>query len=68
MTNRHMVDAERAQEEASKRSGAELPHAVPATESHPLIDTRFDPLDSPQPKPMLKENEGEGLKKPEPND
>jgi hypothetical protein len=37
---------------------------VPAPESDPALLTQQDPLDSPQPKPMIDQRKSGGLKSP----
>ena len=41
-----------------------LDQPAPAPESDPALLTRQDPLDSPQPKPMIDQRKSGGLKSP----
>jgi hypothetical protein len=63
MTNRHMV------KEKGRRAAGEMPkpnrgkpQPMPAPESGPPGMTLVEPLDSPQPKPMIRQDKAKGLK------
>ena len=65
MTNRNMVrggkpDAGRDRPEPN----AGPPTPVPAPEDDPQLWTTRDPVDSPQPKPMIRQDKTKGLHKP----
>ena len=61
MTNPDMVKAE-APGEPGAVPEQSLSVMVPAPESDPALLTRLDPLDSPQPKPMINQHKSNGLK------
>lgn len=71
MTNRNMVKNGKAAPDAVPPAGSS--HAVPepnpappqlqpAPESEPTLLQSQEPLDSPQPKPMIKQGKARGLK------
>jgi hypothetical protein len=71
MTNRTMVKNEKAAAEADASAGPvrAMPEpnpasaqAQPAPESEPRLLQSQEPLDSPQPKPMIKQGKARGLK------
>ena len=71
MTNRNMVTAAAGPESATDAVGPTHavpepnpapPRPVPAPESEPNLLQSREPLDSPQPKPMIKQGKARGLK------
>ena len=71
MTNRNMVKPGQDTPDAAKAGPGELampepnpppPTPVPAPESDPQLFVTHDPADSPQPKPMIKQDKTKGLK------
>jgi hypothetical protein len=65
MTNRNMVKgaAETAGRKMADPNPAP-PTAVPAPESEPQVWTTRDPVDSPQPKPQIRQERTKSLRKP----
>ena len=65
MTNRNMVKREGGQAGADAQAMPEPnptpPTPVPAPESDPQLFVTHDPMDSPQPKPNIKQNKTHGL-------
>ena len=61
MTNRSMVKGEKG---AQPRPNPAPPIERPAPESDDQILTTREPLDSPQPKPMIRQDKAKGLRKP----
>jgi hypothetical protein len=71
MTNRSMVNTEKAAADADASAGPTRampepnppsPQPLPAPESEPHLLQSREPLDSPQPKPMIKQGKAHGLK------
>jgi hypothetical protein len=64
MTNPEMVKKQggRAGEKLPKPNAAR-PQPMPATESDRAVFTTEEPLDSPQPKPMIRQDKSKGLEK-----
>ena len=61
MTNRNMVKPG-AERQPQPNPAPPKPH--PAPESDPHAITTEEPLDSPQPKPMIRRDKSGGLRKP----
>ena len=62
MTNRNMVKDSKG---APRTNPAPpIPRPAPESDDHPL--TTQEPLDSPQPKPMIRQDKTKGLHKPSP--
>lgn len=65
MTNRNMVKSVDGKAAAAiPPSDRDQPRAMPAPESDRAPATRDDPLDSPQPKPMVGQGKTKGLTAP----
>lgn len=70
MTNRTMVKTEEPSADAAAPGPSRTmpepnkapPQLMPAPESDPALLTDKEPLDSPQPKPMIKQGKAHGLK------
>ena len=71
MTNRNMVKPDQGAPDAAKAGPGELaapepnpppPTPIPAPESDPQLFVTHDPTDSPQHKPMIKQDKTKGLK------
>ncbi len=71
MTNRTMVKTEETSTDAAPAPGPSRtmpepnpapPQLMPAAESDPVLLTDKEPLDSPQPKPMIEQGKAHGLK------
>jgi hypothetical protein len=65
MTNRNMVkDAGKVTSSKMPEPSQAGPVPVPAPESDPQVWTTRDPVDSPQPKPQIRQERTKSLRKP----
>ena len=63
MTNRNMVGDARSGGAKMPEPNPAPPTPVPAPEDDPKLWTTQDPEDSPQPKPMIRQDKAKGLHK-----
>jgi len=64
MTNRNMVKGGDLGSAAAPQPNPAAPQPMPAPESSPSAMTLEEPLDSPQPKPMIRQRRTKGLTTP----